>query len=117
MVGAELFVENAALAGSRLGLTRLAEGLLLAGGEPEELITAVIAALRGQGGTAAGDAIGASITMLSLVVGLIIAMDIGTSLFFDYRDPAMVSTADAKPDSSPRSRTRQSHSVTETQSP
>jgi cation:H+ antiporter len=69
-LGAELFVENASAAGSRLGVTGLAVGLLLAGAEPEELITAVIAALRGQGGIAAGDAIGANITMLTLVVGL-----------------------------------------------
>jgi cation:H+ antiporter len=68
--GAELFVENAASAGLRLGVTGLAVGLLLAGAEPEELITAVIAAVRGQGGIAAGDAIGANITMLTLVVGL-----------------------------------------------
>lgn len=68
--GAELFVENAASAGFRLGVTGLAVGLLLAGAEPEELITAVIGAVRGQGGIAAGDAIGANITMLTLVVGL-----------------------------------------------
>ena len=68
--GAELFVENAGSAGSRLGVTGLAVGLLLAGAEHQELITAVIAALRGQGGIAAGDAIGANITMLTLVVGL-----------------------------------------------
>jgi cation:H+ antiporter len=68
--GAELFVENAASAGSRMGVSGLAVGLLLAGAEPEELITAVIAAVRGQGGIAAGDAIGANITMLTLVVGL-----------------------------------------------
>jgi cation:H+ antiporter len=68
--GAELFVENAASAGSRLGVTGLAVGLLLAGAEPEELITAAIAAVRDQGGIAAGDAIGANITMMTLVVGL-----------------------------------------------
>lgn len=69
-LGAELFVDNASAAGSRIGVTGLAVGLLLAGAEPEELITAVIAASRGQGGIAAGDAIGANITMLTLVVGL-----------------------------------------------
>ena len=68
--GAQLFVDNAASAGLRLGVTGLAVGLLLAGAEPEELITAVIAAVRGQGGIAAGDAIGANVTMLTLVVGL-----------------------------------------------
>lgn len=69
-LGAELFVEHAASAGRRLGVTGLAVGLLLAGAEPEELITAVIAALRGSGGIAAGDAIGANVTMLTLVLGL-----------------------------------------------
>jgi cation:H+ antiporter len=69
-LGAELFVEHAGGAGARLGVTGLAIGLLLAGAEPEELITAVVAALRGRGGIAAGDAIGANITMLTLVLGL-----------------------------------------------
>ncbi len=36
--------------------------------------TAVIAALRGRGGIAAGDAIGANITMLTLVLGLAVVM-------------------------------------------
>lgn len=69
-LGAELFVEHAAAAGWRLGVTGLAMGLLLAGAEPEELITAVIAAVRGSGGIAAGDAIGANVTMLTVVLGL-----------------------------------------------
>lgn len=69
-LGAELFVEHAASAGWRLGVTGLAVGLLLAGAEPEELITAVIAAVRGSGGIAAGDAIGANVTMLTVVLGL-----------------------------------------------
>lgn len=69
-LGAELFVEHAAAAGWRLGVTGLAVGLLLAGAEPEELITAVIAAVRGSGGIAAGDAIGANVTMLTVVLGL-----------------------------------------------
>jgi cation:H+ antiporter len=68
--GADLFVDNASSAGTRMGVTGLAVGILLAGAEPEELITAVIAAARGQGGIAAGDAVGANVTMLTLVVGL-----------------------------------------------
>jgi cation:H+ antiporter len=68
--GAELFVENAAGAGRKLGLTALAVGLLLAGAEPEELITAVIAAVRDRPGLAIGDAIGANITMLTACLGL-----------------------------------------------
>lgn len=68
--GAELFVENAARASRRLGVTVLAVGILLAGAEPEELLTAVIAALRGHPGLAAGDAIGANVTMLTACLGL-----------------------------------------------
>jgi cation:H+ antiporter len=68
--GAELFVENAAGAARRLGVTVLAVGILLAGAEPEELLTAVIAALRDRPGLAVGDALGANITMLTACLGL-----------------------------------------------
>lgn len=68
--GAELFAEHAGAAGRRLGVTVLAIGLVLAGAEPEELITAVIASAQHHPGIAAGDAIGANITMLTVVLGL-----------------------------------------------
>jgi len=68
--GAELFAEHAASAGRRLGVTGLAVGLLLAGAEPEELITAVVAAARDRPGIGVGDAVGANLTMLTLVLGL-----------------------------------------------
>ncbi len=68
--GAELFVENAAGAARRLGVTVIAVGVLLAGAEPEELLTAVIAALQDRPGLAAGDAIGANVTMLTACLGL-----------------------------------------------
>ncbi len=67
--GAELFVENAAAAARRLGLTTLAVGLLLAGAEPEELVTAVVAARAGHPDLAAGDAIGANVAILTLALG------------------------------------------------
>lgn len=70
VVGAELFVANAAGAARRLGVTVIAVGVLLAGAEPEELLTAVIAALQDRPGLAAGDAIGANVTMLTACVGL-----------------------------------------------
>ncbi len=70
LVGAELFAEHAASAGHRLGVSALAVGVLLAGAEPEELITAVTAAARNRPGIAVGDAIGANITMLTLALGL-----------------------------------------------
>lgn len=68
--GAELFVDNAAAAARRLGVTVLAVGLLLAGAEPEELITAAVASGHDRPGLAAGDAIGANITMLTVCLGL-----------------------------------------------
>ena len=69
--GAELFAEHAARAGRRVGVTALAVGLVVAGAEPEELITAVFASARHRGGIAVGDAIGANVTMLTLVLGLV----------------------------------------------
>src|SRR6266849_3095896 len=70
VAGAELFTENAAVAARRLGITVFGAAFLLAGAEPEELITAVIASGRHRPGLAAGDAIGANLTMLTLVLGL-----------------------------------------------
>ena len=70
VVGAELFVENAAGAARRLGVTVVAVGVLLAGAEPEELLTAVIAAVRERPGLAVGDAVGANVTMLTACLGL-----------------------------------------------
>ncbi|KWX02656.1 Inner membrane protein YrbG [Carbonactinospora thermoautotrophica] len=70
VVGAELFVENAAAAARTLGVSVLAVGILLAGAEPEEMLTGILAALDGRGGLAAGDAIGANVTMLTAALGL-----------------------------------------------
>ncbi|MGH8897093.1 MAG: sodium:calcium antiporter [Egibacteraceae bacterium] len=69
VAGAEMFAENAARAGRQLGVSVLAVGLLLAGAEPEELFTAVLAAVRGRTAISVGDAFGANVTMLSAVVG------------------------------------------------
>jgi cation:H+ antiporter len=70
VAGAELFAENAAAAARGLGMTVIGVAFLLAGAEPEEMITAVIASARHRPGLAAGDAIGANLTMLTLVLGL-----------------------------------------------
>ncbi len=68
--GAELFVENVSGAARRLGLTVLAVGILLAGAEPEEALTGMLASGAGHPGLAAGDAIGANVTMLTAALGL-----------------------------------------------
>ena len=70
IAGAELFTENAGAAARRLGITVFGAAFLLAGAEPEEMITAVIASGRHRPGLAAGDAVGANLTMLTLVLGL-----------------------------------------------
>ena len=66
----ELFTENVGAAARGLGITVFGAAFLLAGAEPEEMITAVIASGRHRPGLAAGDAIGANLTMLTLVLGL-----------------------------------------------
>jgi cation:H+ antiporter len=68
--GAELFAENVASAARRVGLTALALGVLLAGAEPEEALTAGIASGRGHPQLAVGDAIGANFVILTLALGL-----------------------------------------------
>src|SRR6266567_107456 len=70
IAGAELFTENAGAAARGLGITVFAAAFLLAGAEPEEMITAVIASGWHRPGLAAGDAIGANLTMLTLVLGM-----------------------------------------------
>jgi cation:H+ antiporter len=67
--GAELYTTRVRSLAERTHVTAVAIGLLLAGAEPEELVTATIASARGHPGIAAGDAIGANVTMLSLVLG------------------------------------------------
>lgn len=68
--GAEGFAENVTGASARLGVSVLALGLLLAGAEPEEAITAMLAAGQGHPGLAAGDAVGANLVILTLTLGL-----------------------------------------------
>lgn len=68
--GAEAFAEHIGEAASRLGVSVLALGVLLAGAEPEEAVTAMLAAGQGHPALAAGDAIGANLVILTLTIGL-----------------------------------------------
>lgn len=77
-VGSELFAGHAGSTARRFGLTTLAVGLLLAGAEPEELVTGIVASARHLPGIAAGDAIGSNVTMLTVVLGLILVARPGT---------------------------------------
>jgi cation:H+ antiporter len=68
--GAEGFAENVSGASAGLGVSVLALGLLLAGAEPEEAVTAMLAAGQGHPALAAGDAVGANLVILTLTLGL-----------------------------------------------
>ncbi|MFL6176513.1 MAG: sodium:calcium antiporter [Ornithinibacter sp.] len=68
--GAEGFAEHVTGASARLGVSVLALGILLAGAEPEEAITAMLASGQGHPALAAGDAIGANLVILTLTLGL-----------------------------------------------
>jgi cation:H+ antiporter len=68
--GAEAFAEHVTAAADRLGVSVLALGVLLAGAEPEEAVTAMLAAGQGHPALAAGDAVGANLVILTLTLGL-----------------------------------------------
>lgn len=73
--GAEAFAEHLAAASTRLGVSAFALAILLAGAEPEELATAVTAALRRAPAIALGDVVGANvaIALVALGVGAVLA--------------------------------------------
>lgn len=68
--GAETFAEHLGTASVRLGVSAFALALLLAGAEPEELATVVVAALRGSPGIALGDVIGANVAICLVALGV-----------------------------------------------
>lgn len=68
--GAEEFMEHIAALARSWRLPVVAMGLLLAGAEPEEMVTALIASGTGNPVLAATDALGANVTMTSLGLGL-----------------------------------------------
>lgn len=68
--GAEGFAENVTAAADRLGVSVLGLAVLLAGAEPEEAITAMLASRQGHPALAAGDAVGANLVILTLTLGL-----------------------------------------------
>jgi cation:H+ antiporter len=68
--GAEAFAEHVTAAASRLQVSVLALGVLLAGAEPEEAVTAMLASGQGHPALASGDAVGANLVILTLALGL-----------------------------------------------
>ncbi|MFM7061426.1 MAG: sodium:calcium antiporter [Actinomycetes bacterium] len=68
--GAESFAKHLAVASARLGVTVFALGILLAGAEPEELVTSVTASLRHSPSIALGNVVGTNIAICLVAVGV-----------------------------------------------
>ncbi len=68
--GADRFMDGAGDLARALGVSALLVGIVLAGLEPEEMLTAAIAAARGAPGLALGNAIGTNITIVTLALGV-----------------------------------------------
>lgn len=70
LFGADWFIDGASDLARLLGISALVVGILLAGLEPEEMLTAAIASARGAPGLAVGNVIGTNITIVTFALGL-----------------------------------------------
>jgi len=68
--GADWFTDGATDLARTLGVSALFIGVILAGLEPEEMVTAAIASGRGAGDLALGDVVGTNITIVLAALGL-----------------------------------------------
>src|SRR5437588_12076717 len=70
VVGADRFLDGAGDLARALGVSALVLGVLLAGLEPEEMLTAAIASARGAPTLAVGNVIGTNVTIITVALGL-----------------------------------------------
>jgi cation:H+ antiporter len=70
LAGADWFVDGAGDLARALGISALVLGVLLAGLEPEEMLTAAIASARGAPSLAVGNVIGTNVTIVTAALGL-----------------------------------------------
>ena len=68
--GADWFVDGAGDLARALGISALVLGVLLAGLEPEEMLTAAIASARGAPALAVGNVIGTNVTIVTAALGI-----------------------------------------------
>src|SRR5205085_3743840 len=68
--GADWFLDGAGDLARALGISALVLGVLLAGLEPEEMLTAAIASARGAPTLAVGNVIGTNVTIVTVALGL-----------------------------------------------
>src|SRR5258707_9236119 len=69
VIGADWFVDGAGDLARALGVSALVIGVLLAGLEPEEMLTAAIASARGAPALAVGNVIGTNVTIVTAAFG------------------------------------------------
>lgn len=70
LAGADWFVDGAGDLARALGISALVLGVLVAGLEPEEMLTAAIASARGAPSLAVGNVIGTNVTIVTAALGL-----------------------------------------------
>lgn len=70
IVGADWFLDGAGDLARSLGVSTLVLGVLLAGLEPEEMLTAAIASARGAPTLAVGNVVGTNVTIVTAALGL-----------------------------------------------
>jgi len=70
IIGADWFLDGAGDLARALGISALVLGVLLAGLEPEEMLTAAIASARGVPTLAVGNVIGTNVTIVTVALGL-----------------------------------------------
>src|SRR5260370_31923474 len=70
LIGADWFLDGAGDLARALGVSALVLGVLLAGLEPEEMLTAAIASARGAPTLAVGNIIGTNVTIVTAALGL-----------------------------------------------
>jgi cation:H+ antiporter len=70
VVGADWFLDGASDLARALGVSALVLGILLAGLEPEEMLTAAIASARGAPTLAVGNVIGTNVTIVTAALGI-----------------------------------------------
>lgn len=69
LFGADWFLDRASNLARTLGVSALVVGVLLAGREPEEMLTAALASARGPPTLAVGNVIGTNITLTTAALG------------------------------------------------
>ena len=70
LTGADWFLDGAGDLARALGISALVLGILLAGLEPEEMLTAAIASARGAPALAVGNVVGTNVTIVTAALGL-----------------------------------------------